>query len=605
MLQRCLIIIIAAAAFAAGIGAARAATDAVDDARLSAAHDDGANWLTYGHGYANQRYSALKEINRDNVRRLVPRWIFQTGIAGTFQTNPLVADGVMYLSTPYNHVVALDAATGEVRWRYQHKLVTKELCCGPTNRGVAIGYGRVYMITVDARLVALDMRSGKLLWDVPVADPNTGRHESLDLLADSDALKNWRVIGWTGFSGNMAPLVFDGLVIVGVTGAGYGLTLGATTPGDPHAVVGVAGEDQGLRAFVSAYDAASGQVRWRWYSTPAQGWEGTFTTTTAAGDTLERDVEAEKAALPRYADAWKRGGGSIWTHPALDVEAGLLFVGTGNPAPQMEDSTRPGDNLYTSSLVALNARTGELKWYFQQVPHDTWNYDVASSPILFDLERDGRRTPVVAQAGKTGWLYIHDRLSGALLSRSEPFVPQHNMFKRPTRAGVVIAPGLVGGNDWSPAAYNQETGWVYTAAVHMPTRYTVHDIPVKKRGPGGPNTYVAATSEEQPGGGRLTAIDPVSGKIQWQVETDKPLVGGVATSAGGLVFVGESSGHFTARDARDGRLLWHFNTGAGVNAPPVIYQAGGKEFVVVAAGGHEKFQFALGDAVIAFGLPDD
>ena len=601
MLFRCLLI---------GIGmfnlvAVTAAAEVVDDHRLLSAHADNSNWLTYGHGYSNQRYSELDEINRDNVKRLVPRWIYQTGIPGTFQTNPLIADGVMYLSTPYNHVVALDGVTGKMKWRYEHKLTTEELCCGPTNRGVAMGYGKIYMITVDARLIALDMNTGAVQWDVPVADPNTGTRESLDILAEADTLKTWKVIGWTGFSGNMAPLVFDGQVIIGVTGAGYGLTLEATTEGDPHAVVGIAGEDQGLRAFVSAYDAVSGQLRWRWYSTPTEGWEGKFSGQTVAGDPLERDLNAEKAALPKYADAWKRGGGSVWTHPALDPEAGLLYVGTGNPAPQMDDSTRPGDNLYTSSLVALDARTGQLQWYFQEVPHDVWNYDVASSPILIEAKHNGRLTPAVVQAGKTGWLYVLNRLTGELLSRSEPFVPQHNIFRRPTREGIVISPGLVGGNDWSPAAYNRQTGWIYVAAVHMPTKYTVHDVPPEKRKPGLSDTYVAATSAEEAGTGRLSAIDPASGKVKWQVQTDKPLVGGIATSAGGLVFVGESNGQFTARDASDGSLLWQFNTGAGVNAPPVIYKAGGKQFVVVAAGGHQKFQFALGDAVIAFGLPED
>lgn len=575
---------------------------AVDDNRLLSADTDSTNWLTYGHGYSNQRYSGLDEINRDNVRHLAPRWIYQTGIQGTFQSNPLVADGVMYLTTPFNHVVALDAATGEEKWRYQHKLKTEKLCCGPTNRGLALGYGMIYMITVDSRAIALDMKTGNVQWDIPVADPTTGTPESLDILSDSDALKNWEVIGWTGFSGNMAPLVFDGLVIVGVTGAGYGLTLRSPTEHDPHAVVGVSGTKYGLRAFVTAYDAHTGQLKWRWYSTPEQGGQGKLVTKTVAGDTLERDIKAEKAALSQYSDSWQRGGGSVWTHPALDPELGLLYVGTGNPAPQMDDTTRPGDNLYTSSLVALDVRTGKLKWFFQQVPHDLWNYDVASPPILIDVMHDGRSVPAVIQAGKTGWLYVHDRLTGEFLWRSEPFVPQNNMFKRPTREGILISPGLVGGNDWSPAAYNPQTGWVYTAAVHMPTKYTVHDIPEKEQKPGLGKTYITAISTEVPATGRLSAIDPASGKIKWQVETDQLLVGGVATSAGGLVFVGESNGYFTARDADNGKLLWRFQTGAGVNAPPIIYQAEGEQFVAVAAGGHQKFQTSPGNAVIGFAL---
>ena len=585
-----------------GLAVTYPALYAVDDDRLLSAHEDSANWLTYGHGYSNQRYSELDEINRDNVKQLAPRWIYQTGVQGTFQGNPLVADGVMYLSTPFNHVVALDAATGEQKWRYQHELRTDKLCCGPTNRGLGLGYGKIYMITVDARVIALDMNTGEVKWDIPVADPGGDTPESLDILADADALKNWEVIGWSGLSGNMAPLVFDGLVIVGVTGAGYGLTLRSPTEEDPHAVVGMAGAKYGLRAFVSAYEADTGQLRWRWYSTPEHGWEGEFVTETRAGYTLERDIEAEKTALPRYADAWKRGGGSVWTHPALDPELGLLYVGTGNPAPQMDDITRPGDNLYTCSLVALDVRTGKLKWFFQQVPHDVWNYDVASSPILIDLMHENRHVPAVVQAGKTGWLYVHDRLTGKLLLRSDPFVPQSNMFRRPTREGIVIAPGLVGGNDWSPAAYNPQTGWVYTAAVHMPTRYTVHDVQAKDQQPGLGKTYVTATSGETRGTGRLSAVDPVSGKIKWQIETDKPLVGGVTTTAGGLVFVGESNGYFTARDATSGELLWRFQTGAGVNAPPIVYRAGDDQYVAVAAGGHDKFQFSPGNAVIAFGL---
>ena len=585
-----------------GLVAASPTGYAVDDDRLINAHADSTNWLTYGHGYSNQRYSELDEINRDNIKKLAPRWIYQTGIQGTFQSNPLVADGVMYLSTPFNHVVALDAATGEEKWHYQHELKTEKLCCGPTNRGLALGYGKIYMITVDARVIALDIQTGAVQWDIPLAGPTTGTPESLDILSDADALKNWDVIGWTGFSGNMAPLVFDGLVIVGVSGAGYGLTLRPPSEKGPHAVVGVSGVKYGLRAFVSAHDAQTGQLRWRWYSTPEQGWEGEYTSRTLAGDTLERDIEAEKAASSQYSDSWKYGGGSVWTHPALDPELGLLYVGTGNPAPEMDDTTRPGDNLYTSSLVALDVRTGQLKWFFQQVPHDLWNYDVASSPILINVMHNGHLVPAVVQAGKTGWLYVHDRVTGELLLRSEPFVPQNNMFRRPTREGIVISPGLVGGNDWSPAAYNPQTGWVYSAAVHLPTKYTIHDIPAQDRQPGLGETYVAATSTEVPGTGRLTAVDPVSGKIKWQMETDKLLVGGVSTTAGGLLFVGESNGYFTARDAANGQLLWRFQTGAGVNAPPIVYQAGGEQFVAVAAGGHQKFQFPPGDAVIAFAL---
>jgi glucose dehydrogenase len=591
----------ALAALAAGMWGASLAW-AVDDRALRSAGDDPENWLTYSRGYANQRYSPLDEINRGNVRRLVPKWIYQSGLSGTFQASPLVVDGVMYVSLPYNHVVALDAATGERVWRYEHKLTTDKLCCGPANRGLALGYGRLYMITVDARLIALDRRTGRVDWDVPVADPNTGAAESIDVLLDSDRRKAGEVKGWTGYSGNMAPLVYDGMVIVGVTGAGYGLHLEAS-PGSPISVVGMAGAQFGLRAFLSAYEAETGKLIWRWYSTAEGQWEGQFVAKTRLGDPLGRDIASEQAKLDQYPDAWRRGGGSLWTHPALDPELGLLYVGTGNPAPQMDDFTRPGDNLYTVSIVALDVRTGKMKWYDQHVPHDVWGYDVGTPAVLFDLPSGERKVPALAQASKSGWLYIYERATGELIRRSEPFVPQHNLFSRPSREGVEIWPGAAGGASWSPASYDPQTGWIYIAAMHMPMRYMVHDLPPEKHANGPTYTSVDGIAGMERYG-LLSAIDPLTGKIAWQAKTPQILIGGLVTTAGGLLFMGEGNGKFTARDVHDGALLWSFQTGAGVNAPPIVYRAQGREFVAVASGGHELFQFPLGDAVIAFGLTE-
>jgi glucose dehydrogenase len=574
----------------------------VDDRALRSAGDDPENWLTYSRGYANQRYSPLDEINRGNVRRLVPKWIYQSGLSGTFQASPLVVDGVMYVSLPYNHVVALDAATGERIWRYEHKLITDKLCCGPANRGLALGYGRLYMITVDARLIALDRRTGRVEWDVPVADPNTGAAESIDVLLDSDRRKAGEVKGWTGYSGNMAPLVYEGMVIVGVTGAGYGLHLEAS-PGNPISVVGMAGAQFGLRAFLSAYEAETGKLIWRWYSTAEDRWEGQFVTKTRLGDPLDRDIASEQAKLDQYRDAWRRGGGSLWTHPALDPELGLLYVGTGNPAPQMDDFTRPGDNLYTVSIVALDVRTGKMKWYDQHVPHDVWGYDVGTPAVLFDLPSGGRKVPALAQASKSGWLYLYERATGELIRRSEPFVPQHNLFSRPSREGVEIWPGAAGGASWSPASYNPRTGWIYIAAMHMPMRYVVHDLPPEKHANGPTYTSVDSIAGMERHG-LLSAIDPLTGKIAWQAKTPQILIGGLVTTAGGLLFMGEGNGKFTARDVHDGALLWSFQTGAGVNAPPIVYRARGREFVAIASGGHQLFQFPLGGAVIAFGLAE-
>ena len=577
--------------------------DQVDDERLKRAGQDSKNWLTYSRGFHNNRYSTLAQINKSNVKKLVPKWIYQTGLDGSFQTSPLVIDGVMYFSTPYNHVVALDAASGKELWRYKHKLKTKKVCCGTSNRGIAINYGKIYMITIDARLIALDIKDGSLVWDTLVADPNTGRQETINDLLNDDALRQHKVEGWTGFTGNMAPLVFDNKIIVGVSGTGYGLHVEGKTDEEIRSVVGLSGKRVGLRAFVSAYDATNGKLLWRWYSTKDKNWEGGFVTKTGAGDKLDRDVEAEKQALEKFPDSWKRGGGSVWTHPAFDPELGLVYVGTGNAAPQIDTSTRPGDNLYTSSLVALDIQTGKLKWYYQQSPHDQWGYDVSSPPVLFDLELDGKTIRAIAQASKMGFLFVHNRATGELIKRSDPFVPMKNLFKNPTREGVVIWPGEIGGVNWSPVSYNPASKRVYLAAIHMPIEYKVHDLPPEKRLLG--TTY--SSFKVAPGHeiyGVLSSVDPITGKLDWQVKTDQMLLGGLVSKTNGLLFMGESDGHFTARDTANGDLLWKFQTGAGVNAPPIVYEAKGHEFVAVAAGGNKIFKTPSGNAIIAFGLAE-
>ncbi len=332
---------------------------AVEGTRLLNAHADHDNWLTYGHGYANQRYSGLEQITTDNVQRLVPKWIYQTGVLGTFPTNPLVADGTMYLTTPYNHVVALDAVTGAERWRYTHEMSVDTLCCGTHNRGLALGYGRLYMITADARLVALDATTGTPAWDIPVVDPTTGNPDDLATLKEikaTDAAKPENVATLTAltrFAGNMVPVVYDGKVFVGVSGTGYSGVLGEAEADDPS-LLGRPGPRRGLRAFLSAYDATTGQLVWRWYATASEGWEGDFVGQTAFGDALERDLAAERANADTYRDAWKTGGGSIYSSPSIDPELGLIYFGTGNASPGYDDYKRPGDNLYTASLVALD-----------------------------------------------------------------------------------------------------------------------------------------------------------------------------------------------------------------------------------------------------------
>ena len=586
-------VIVALSAKAAGI----------DDTRLLNAAGDSANWLTYGRDYGNQRFSPLAQINASNVKRLSPRWIFQSGVTATFQATPIVADGVMYLSLPFSHVVALDARTGRELWRYNHKRRTDKMCCGPSNRGVAVAYGKVFIGTVDARLVALDQKTGKTAWDIPLVDEVEGVTERTDQLAADDPLRKQRVTGSTGVGANMAPVVYQGKVIIGITGVGFGLHLDSDRPGAPvGAVIGISGQSQ-RAGFYAAFDANTGRRIWQFDSTPGEGWEGVFRAATPDGAPLDRDIAREKATLARYKDAWQRGGGSAWTTPAVDPVLGLVYLGIGNPSPQMDDLTRPGDNLYTVSLVALDVNTGRLRWHYQQVPHDMWGYDVASPPVLFDASHDGRTIPAVGQASKTGWMYVLDRRDGKLLFKSEAFVPQSNIFRRPTTEGIDIAPGAAGGASWSPVSYDAQSGMAYVAALHMPTRYTVREIPPTGDKPA--VHYTALEPVDGPRWGTLTAIDlRAKGRIAWQAKTADPLVGGVLATAGGLVFVGEGSGSFDAYDAQSGALLWQFNCGAGVNAPPITYQIDGKQYIAVAAGGNAIFGFRQGEALIVFALPD-
>jgi len=573
----------------------------VDDARLRAASDDPSNWLSYGRDYANQRFSPLTQINRTSVNQLAPRWIYQTGTSATFQATPLVVDGVMYLSMPFNHVAAIDAATGRELWRYEHKRKAPKMCCGSANRGVSVAYGKVFFGTVDSRLMALDAKTGKIAWDIPLA-VEAGLSEKPEQLALTDALRGHAATGATGVGANMAPLAFDGKIIIGITGVGYGLHLEGDRPNAPlGAVVGFAG-NYGRPGFFAAFDAATGQRVWQFDTIAKANWEGAMRASTPDGVPLNRDIAQEKRELAKYPTAALHGGGSAWTTPAFDAHTGTLFVGVGNPSPQMDDISRPGDNLYTVSLVALDAQTGKVKWYYQQVPHDIWGYDVASPPVLFDLPTDKGLVPAVGQASKLGWFYVHDRRTGELLYKSEPFVPQINLFARPTAEGVRIAPGALGGSNWTPVAFNAESGLVYVAGSHSPTRYSVHEMVATAGKPS--QRYATLEPIDEPNWGTLTAISTrEKGRIRWQQKTEKPMVGGVLATAGGLVFTGEGNGFLSAFDADTGAQLWQFQCGAGVNAPPVTYAVDGVQYIAVAAGGNANFGFKQGGALVVFALP--
>jgi glucose dehydrogenase len=519
-------------------------------------HPLAGEWPSYGRDYTNQRYSPLTGINRGNVARMVPRRVFQTGTARVngLIASPIIHEGTMYLSTPYNQVIAWDLKSGRTKWRYEYKLGPSIPCCGPTNRGVAIGGGRVVMGTLDARAVALDAATGELAWEAEEASPDSA------------------------YAITMAPLVVGDLVIVGTSGAEYA-----------------------TRGRVTAYDLKTGERRWRWFAIPspeAGGWWGRWSDTTPAGDRLPRDIAREHADSARYADAWRIGGGSVWTTPAYDPKRGLIFFGVGNPVPEYDASVRPGDNLYTVSIVALEAATGRLRWYHQYIPHDIWDYDAANPPVL--MTSGGRE--LVAHAGKVGWVYFLDRDTGELVRRSEALVPQQNLFVPPSPEGVWRSPGAAGGSDWHPSAWSPLTGLLYVPAVHFPMLFkSFHQEPAAGQDYRGGNE--AELAKPDAGWSTLAAVDPLTGKIRWQTRT-APLstLGGALATGGGLVFAGDQGGWFRAYDQRNGKVLWEFMCGAGVNAPPVAFEQDGETWIAVAAGG-SFYDGGFGDAVFVFGLP--
>lgn len=561
---------------------------------------DSREWPSFGRDYTNQRMSPLAEINTDNVKNLGLAWQFKSGVSASFQATPIVVGGVMYVALPYNHVAALDAKTGKELWRYKHERKANwKMCCGPANRGVAVSNGKVFIGTVDARLIALDAKNGAKVWDINVAE-DTAQTEKMSSLSKADAKSQKESYGGTGIGIAMAPVVYRGKVIIGVTGVGYGLHVDTPRIDAPlGAVIGVSGL-YGRPGFLAAYDVNSGNKVWQFDTIPAQGWEGVFAETTSDGISLNRNVAAEKENLKEHPDAWRYGGGSAWSTPAIDTKTHTLFFGTGNPSPQMNDISRPGDNLYTVSLVALDTETGKLKWYYQQVPHDVWGYDLASPPVLFDYVKDGKKVAAVGQAGKTGWYYVNDRATGALLMKSEAFVPQKNLFAKATKEGTVLYPGILGGANWGPSALDEKAQIGFVAGIHAPIKYTLVEEPAKDGLP--PIRYASSEPTKDPRWGTLSAVNLTTGKIQWQVKTAQPLTGGVLATRGNLLFMGEGDGSFNAYNSRSGDLLWQAKVDAGVNAPPISYEIDGEQYVAVAAGGNAIFGYTAGDNIVVYKL---
>lgn len=557
-------------------------------------------WPSFGRDYSNQRMSPLTQITPKNVKNVELAWRYQSGISAAFQATPIVVNGVMYVALPYNHVVALDAKTGQLKWRYTHqRREAWKMCCGPANRGVAVSDGKVFIGTVDARLIALNAENGEKMWDVDVAD-NIAKTEQSGDLSQTDQKSKKAVYGGTGVGIAMAPVVYRGKVMIGITGVGYGLHIDTPTKDAPlGAVVGVDGRF-GRPGFLAAFDINNGQRVWQFDTIPATGWEGNFSESTSDGIKLNRDIAAEKAQLKNNAEAWRFGGGSAWSTPAIDPKTNTLFFGTGNPSPQMNDISRPGDNLYTVSLIALDTETGKMKWVYQQVPHDVWGYDLASPPVLFDYEIAGKKIPVVGQAGKTGWYYVNDRATGKLLKKSEAFVPQKNMFAKASKEGTILYPGILGGANWSPTALDEKNQISFVAGIHAPVKYTLVDEPATADKPA--IRYASSEPTKDARWGTLSAINLASGKIKWQTKTAEPLMGGVLATASGLLWMGEGDGSFNAYDSQNGALLWQTKVDAGVNAPPISYEVDGEQHVAVVAGGNGIFGFTYGDNVLVYKL---
>jgi alcohol dehydrogenase (cytochrome c) len=531
----------------------------VTQAMLNNAAKDSKNFLATNGNYDQTRFHPADQITTKNVKGLHVAWIFQTDVRESMETSPIVVDGVMYVTTSFDHVYALNAQTGEQIWHYKHDMGPITVyCCGPNNRGAAVYGDKVYLATLDAKLDAIDAKTGKLAWSQPiVTDPSLG------------------------YSETMAPTAVDGKILIGTNGGEYG-----------------------IRGFVKAFDASDGKLLWTFNTIPDNS-VGVWATKDATGRDMHRDIAAEKAQLAKTGDPNKTLGGGVWQNPSVDLATKRIYFVVGNPSPDLDGSLRPGDNLYTDSLVSVDLDTGKLACYFQYIAHDLWDLDATSPTVLVNVkDASGKTIPGVMHAGKTGYVYVHDRKDCKLIRFSEPMVSQKDRWVLPTATtpekGARMFPGANGGVEWSPMATNPGMGMAYAINLEQEMTYTVDSAPY----PNG-KLWLGGAFTNVPGGvqaGNVTAIDYNTGKIRWQVKTPQPMIGGILATGGGLVFTGESNGWFKAYDAKNGSVLWKFQAGAGVNAPPSSYMVGGKQYIAVAAGGNVQVDSRRGDSIVAFTL---
>lgn len=539
------------------------------------------SWVKSGGNLFNQNYSPLTQINRQNVANLKAVWRARLDGSGanakySGEAQPIVHEGVVFIVTGADDVFAISVKTGQTLWKYQANLDEKisTVCCGWTSRGLGLGEGKIYVGQLDGRLVALDEKSGKPVWSIQA--------------------ERWQ----EGYTITAAPLYFDGRVIVGF-----------------------AGGENGTRGRLKAYDAESGRLMWTFFTIPGPG-------------------EIGHETWPQDNDAWKHGGASIWQTPAVDQELGLVYFSTGNPGPDFNGRIRRGDNLFSVSIVAVEAKTGKYRWHFQQVRHDIWDYDSPNPVILFDVKINGRMRKAVAEASKTGWVYILDRTNGKpllgidekpvpqeprqLTSATQPFprgdafvphqidipledyplVNQGRIFTPFWADGVVAKPAPRGGANWPPSSYDPATNYFYVCGTDSVNLFKggEENQAIPEEGHGG--RYLGGTfgGSPIPATGIFAALDMKTNRLVWQQRWKDLCYSGSVTTAGGLVFVGRNDGRLTALDSSNGKRLWEFQTGAGVNAPAAVFEYEGEEYVVAYSGGNLFANSPRGDSVWLFSL---
>jgi len=517
-----------------GLSAPVAAQAQVTPERIERAGAEPQNWLTYGGGYDSKRYSTLNQITPGNVKNLEQKWVLQDQVFGAWESNPLVVDGIMYVTERPNDVIALDAKTGRVFWLYRYTpSPDARVCCGANNRGVAILGDTLFMGTLDAHLIALDAKNGRPLWNIAVADVKLA------------------------YSITMAPLVVKDKVIIGVGGAEFG-----------------------IRGFVAAYDAKTGKEAWRFNTIPGPGEPGHETWS---------------------GDDWMQGGASAWITGSFDPSLNLIYWGIGNPGPDWNPDQRPGDNLYSDCVVALDPDTGKLKWHFQFTPHDVHDWDANQIPVLVDTQVGGRARALVVMANRNGFYYALDRKTGEFVFGA-PYAKQtwakgldargrpiEIAGMEPSEKGTLVYPSLQGSTNWASPSYSPATDMLYVPVREMGSIYYKTGVEYK------PGTYYTGGSEkrlDEESWGAVRALDVKTGKQAWDFRLPTPTWAGVMATAGGLVFSGSNEGNFFALDAKSGKPLWQFQTGGAIRSGPMSYLAGDKQYVAV-AGGHALFVFAL------------